>query len=374
MKRIPKAILFFFVFISFSLLAKALFLAIYQDFNYYYFASQAAFTHINPYLQGGPYTGYIYPPICLFFLYPFQLLPVGIASKLWIGLSLLGLVFSLIIILRIYKRSLFSSFSLILITFAFLFFPVKFTLGMGQINIFVLVFLSLAVYYFFKDKESLAGIFFGLSITTKYFPLFIIVYLIFRKKWKILGYMFLTIIILFGVGYLFIDPHINNYFILHTFPSLLQPTGSYYYNQALSGFTTRLFNDRSIEFVVRVLLSLVILSATFFVMYRKKKITKQVILFEIGIIINTNLLLNSFTWQHHFTWLLIPLILTAVVIRKKSEYAILFFIFLLLTFNIKNPVGVPLLLQSHAFYGALALWVFDLYLLHKADFLKILKR
>ena len=189
---------------SFLYLTKALFLAIYQDFNYYYFASDAAFQGINPYLQGGSYTGYIYPPICLFFLYPFQLFPLVIASKVWIGLSLMGVIFSIIIILKTYKQALFSSFSLVILALGCIFFPVKFTLGMGQINIFILVCLALAVYYFMKGKEKLTGVFFGLSITIKYFPLFIILYLIFRKKWKILGYTFFTILVLIGAGYFLI--------------------------------------------------------------------------------------------------------------------------------------------------------------------------
>jgi hypothetical protein len=368
MKQIIRIILFIFVALSFLFLTKALLLAIYQDFNYYYFASQAAFVHINPYLQGGPYTGYIYPPICLFFLYPFQLFPLVIASKLWIGFSLVSLIFALLIILRIYKQRLFSSFSLILLTLTFWFFPVKFTLGMGQINIFILLCLALGLYYFVKGKDKLTGVFLGLSLAIKYFPLFIIFYLILRKKWKILQYLCLTILSLLAVGYLFIDTSINNYFFLHIFPSLFQSTGSYYYNQALSGVVARAFDDRSVEFIVKVILSLVILFITFFVMFKKKKVNKEIILFEIGIIVTTNLLLNSFTWQHHFTWLLIPLIFTAVIIRKKSEYMMLLLIFLLLTFNIKNPANVPILFQSHAFYGALLLWVFDLYLLHKANF------
>ncbi len=374
MKKIIRIVLFILVFTSFLYLTKALFLDIYQDFNYYYFASQAAFQGINPYLSGGSYTGYIYPPICLFFLFPFQLLPLVIASKVWIGLSFIGVIFSLIIILRIYKYSLFSSFSLVLFTLAFLFFPLKFTLGMGQINVFILLCLAFALYFFSRGKEALVGIFFGLSLTIKYFPIFIILYLIFRKKWKILQYLFLTVVFLFIMGYLFIDTSINNYFFLNTFPSLFQSSGGYYYNQALSGFVSRTFAGSSMEFIIRILLSVLILFTTFFVMYKRKKINKEIILFEIGIIITTNLLLSSFTWQHHFTWLLIPLIFTAFQIHKKSEFFLLFIIFLLLTYNIKYPAGVPILFQSHAFYGALLLWGFDLYLLHRANFKTILKK
>lgn len=373
-KRVIKIVLLFLVLISFLYLTKAFFLDIYQDFNYYYYASQAVFQGINPYLPGGLYTGYIYPPIDLVFLYPFQLLPLPFASKAWIALSLVSLFVSLTIILRVNKQVVFSTFSLSIFALAFLFFPIKFTLGMGQINIFVLLCLSLAIFYFAKQKEGLSGIFFGLAITVKYFPLFIIPYLILRKKWKILKYLVLTIIVFAVAGFLFIDPKINTYFYSHTFVSLLDSDGSYYYNQALSGFLARLIADSSIEYFIKLFTSLVLLAITFILIYKNRQVNTNTSIFEIGIVITVNLLLNAFAWQHHFTWLLIPLISTAIIVKKKWHYLLLLAIFILLTVNIKNPASVSPFIQSHAFYGALLLWGFDLYLLHKINFKKISKK
>src|SRR5207248_1333232 len=116
--------------------AKVMKLDYWPDFNVFYYSAQDALHNNNPYLLKGQFKGgYLYPPISLLLFYPFADFPVALAGKLWSALSILCLLASLWLLLRIYNAS--GN----VITFgiagilAFNYFPVKFTLGMGQLNL-----------------------------------------------------------------------------------------------------------------------------------------------------------------------------------------------------------------------------------------------
>lgn len=370
MKIILRVALFAFLLFSLLLLSKPFLLTNYQDFSYYYYAAQASVHHINPYAPGGLYSGYLYPPVCLIFLIPFQVFPIEIAAKIWTILGIILLVASVSLLLKILGQKVNSNFSIFVFSLAFLYFPSRYTLGMGQINMFILFFVTIALYFYTRNKGNLSGFFLGLSLTIKYFPLFILPYLFFRKKWRILISLILTLVILTIFGLLFIDQKTNIYFFTKTFPGLLDSNSStYYYNQALSGFLAREIHDPSLRSVSKIVISFIVLISSFFVFYKNKNPKMEYILFEIGIIVNISVLLNSFSWQHHYIWLLIPLIMTTIFIKEHKlsywNYVILAVVFLLTSYNINNPRNVPLIFQSHAFYGGIVLLLFDLYILNK---------
>lgn len=350
------------ILISFLYAAKILFIGIYgQDLMYYYNAVHALTGNANPYT-----TGYIYPPICLIILYPLQFLSLPTARLLWTVLSLLALCVSLVLLLKLYNYRLFSTSALLIWSLAFIFFPVRWTLGMGQINMYILLLLSMAIVLFSKGKYTLAGICFGLTLAIKYFPVFILPYLIMRKQWKILWSLILTLVVLTALGFILLPRSVNTQFFTQILPGfLLAGSGNdAYYNQALSGFLAREVQDETLRWIWRISTSLSVFFITFLLIY-KRPANKQRIIFEFGIIITLSLLLNSFSWQHHYTWLLIPLIavFTTITKAKKSimEYSVLALVYLLSSININTPGEIPAILLSHTFYGGTLLWMFMLY-------------
>lgn len=372
MKKVIEIILYLLFLASFLNMIKVLQSNYLPDFNVYYSSATFALHGGNPYLFEGAFTGgFLYPPFCLLLFYPFTLLTILIASKLWTVISILCLLLATWLLLRLYNSDKNNIMVVVAGILVFNYFPVKFTLGMGQINILILLLIVCALFFFKKNNNKQTSFFFTLSLMIKYFPLILIPYLLIRKQWNIVTKICLIGVVLAIIGFISLGPSSNIYYLLHTIPSLsTESNGSYYYNQALSGFLQRDFGYLSFFQlnVIRAVLSLLFLIITAWILI-KRKIKNYNPNLEIGIVITLSLLLSSFSWQHHFVLLLIPLIVTYFVIKQHKLtwyfYVILAICYLLTASNASNPSQLPIVLQSHIFYGALILWILDLYLLYR---------
>lgn len=146
--------------ISCAILLKVLLLNYYPDFSGYYFGPKLALTNKNPYLGGKDFfTPFVYPPFVLLFFLPFTLSSFISAEKIWTILSLACLISTILLLLKMYNQKIFSVTGLFLTFLVFIAFPVKFTLGMGQINIVVLFFLTLSIFFLDRKKDIPAGFF-----------------------------------------------------------------------------------------------------------------------------------------------------------------------------------------------------------------------
>jgi hypothetical protein len=68
-----------------------------------------------------------------------------------------------------------------------------------QINIFMLLFALLSLYYFIQKKAILAALFLAFSISIKVYTIFLLLYFIFKREYKVVGYGLLFLII-FGLS------------------------------------------------------------------------------------------------------------------------------------------------------------------------------
>jgi len=355
--------------LSLWILVKPLSFSFWPDFNVYYHSAMVALHGQNPYSLKGIFVGgYLYPPVSLLIFFPLLLFSVVLAGKIWVGISIVCLISSIYTLLKLFHSE--KKFMVVCITGILVcnYFPVKFTLGMGQLNMLTLLFATVALYAISKNKSFLAGTIWGTAITIKYFPLLIPAYFLVKKKWRIFFAMLASIIVLMALGVIVFKVAITRYFFENIFFHLTSSVKIDYYNQALSGFLLRDFKQISLTEVniFRFVIFFAMLFLTGWVVLKKK--TKKLQLLEIGIFINLSLLLNTFSWQHQFTLLIIPLIITWFTLQKyklKWQYPMLLGISYLLTaINAKTPAALPVIFQSHVFYGAFLLWVLDLYLLN----------
>ena len=158
-------------------------------------------------------------------------------------------------------------------------------------------------------------------------------------------------------------------YVLVVIPDLLQsPWKGDYYNQSLSGVLMRHVEDVGLRSIAKNVISASMMLITLFFIWLNRKKSNQ--LLSISTLLVVSLLISSVSWQHHFVWLLIPLITTfAVVSRKKLQkvyYILLMLSYLLTAYNIKNISHVHLIFHSHVFYGALLLWILNLHLLNRS--------
>jgi hypothetical protein len=364
------SILFFIT--TFLWMAKAILLTNFPDFNNFYLSPGLIFNGVNPYLDKDTlFTSQTYPPHVFIFVYPLQFLPLFAMSKIWTLGSIASLLASIFILLKLYKEKITSNTALVLSGLVFLSFPVKFSLGMGQINIYILLLITLFIFYF-KKNEVLSGVFLFFSLALKIFPVFIPVYLLFLRKWKTL----LTIIILgfalLTISYTVFGYQMMNYFIFDIFPTLLGGWKGDYYNQSLSGFLFRTGLELNILETVRLVISSLLFFITFYIVLKNNATDIFNLNLKFGAILTLNVIINNFSWQHHFVWLIPSFFFIFFYLRKIKASKYLFITlalsYFLVAFNIKNPAGYPMFLHSHVFWGAFLLLILNLYLLLPDNF------
>jgi hypothetical protein len=368
MQKALKIFSFLFFLVSFLSLLRVLQLNLYPDFSQYFRGAKTIAQGINPYVvANGSLTPTVYPPFVLFLLSPLGLLSFFWAEKLWTVFSIIALFLSVYLVFRIYKKNIISSLGFVVLGLVCLSFPVKFTLGMGQINNVVLLLFVLSIYFLEKKKESLSGFFQSIALAIKFYPLFFPLYFLFKRKWKVLIVTVFAFAVFYVLAFL-INPKINNYFYTNIFPTFFNNWKTAYYNQALSGFIGRSISDYKVANLIRFCASAFFVLISFAVII--KSLTKEKLQnMQLGLLISLNLIVSSFSWQHHFVLMIFPFLVTLFYVQKiKKNWKFLLTIFisyLLISFNLKNPNDVPILLQSHVFYGAVLLWILQIYLIWK---------
>ncbi|HSW96490.1 MAG TPA: glycosyltransferase family 87 protein [Candidatus Saccharimonadales bacterium] len=354
--------------LSFIIFLKPLMSNYYPDFSSYYYGARTVLHGGNPYLGGKNFFGsFLYPPFALLVFLPFTFISFFIAEKVFVVLSLLCLFLAIILLFKLFKISVLSTVSLFLLTLVFNFFPEKFTLGMGQINNVVLLLMSLFVYFYIKKREYLAGIVLALAIMLKLSPVILIFFLLIDKRWKLLIATCVALAIMILSIAIFINPANNIYFLKTALPELLASWKGDYYNQALSGFLQRAVPNIFIRQFSRIFLGILLLLTSLFSIWKYHSKNDNSRLLSLSILMTISLIINSFSWQHHFVWLLIPYLITLMQV-KKTHLSIRFYLLLSISFflvaiNVKNPATIPTILQSHVLYGTLLLYGLEIYLL-----------
>jgi hypothetical protein len=178
----------------------------------------------------------------------------------------------------------------------------------------------------------------------------------------------LSLIIVLSTAFILIGPRINLYFYQHFLPTLLTGWKTDYYNQAITGFIGRSFPPNLFSQLLVDLLSASIILISCLVIFKARK-NKELVNMGFGLLITLNLIVNNFSWQHHFVFLIFPFLATLFYIHKlKNNWKLLFTLFIsyaLVSLNLANPHEVPVLLQSHVLYGAIMLWAIEAYLIWK---------
>jgi hypothetical protein len=365
-----KIISFLFFFVSLLVLLKVLLLGGYPDFSQYFYGLKTIIHGLNPYIADqNSLTPTVYPPFVLLLLFPFSFLPIFLAGKIWTIFSIIFLFSGVYLIFRIYNKKIFSSVGFVILGLVCLSFPVKFTLGMGQINNLILFLFVLSIYFLEKKKKYFSSLFLALSLAIKLFPIFFPLYFLLKRKWTLLFFTFTTIGLFYLASFL-IDPKINIYFYKNILPTFLSGWKTDYYNQSLTGFIGRSITEDFIRSSIRYFLSALFIFVSFLVIY-KSHINQKLANMHLGLLVSLNLIVSNFSWQHHFVFMIFPFIITLFYIQKiKKNLKFLLWLFIayiLISFNLKDPNAVPILLQSHVFYGAVLLWILQVFLIWKGS-------
>lgn len=360
-----------FCLLSFVWLLKVLFLGLYPDFSAYYHVSKFFLEGVNYYAHPELLSiSYSYPPIDFLLFVPLTFLPFATAEIFWAVLNIFLLVVCIYFLTKIFAEKFFSRMNMMLMTLVFISFPTKFTLGMGQLNIFVMCILCYGLWIFMQKKDSFAGIIFGAALSIKFSPVFLPFYFLVKFNKRVLVGMLVFALINVLLVMLFVPITTTTYYIVKIAPDFLLSSWKLdYYNQSITGVVGRAWGMGNTSTIVKNIISIGFIVWSFFVIYKNKKKDVLSTMLSIGIVMTLSILFNTFSWQHYFVWLMIPFYATIFYLKKinaKNNYYLLITIsYFLVSINFPDPNILPVILQSHVFYGGLILLILDLYLLKK---------
>ncbi len=177
-----------------------------NDFKVYYLAAQALLEGKQVYgVAFGLGTGfYKYSPFILFGIIPLSVLPYFIASTIHFILISISSVLVMLIIQKmmvqyIFKTSNKNQSILLSIGFLCILRHLVRELHMGNMNMILLLLLSIGFLFTLKSNYILAGIFIGIVIVTKPYFLLLMLPLVFHKKIKVIISVISTLIFSFLV-------------------------------------------------------------------------------------------------------------------------------------------------------------------------------
>jgi hypothetical protein len=322
-----------------------------SDFSIFHQALFVGFTRQNPYVYKDFFAPFIYPPIFLSLLYPLYFFSFQTASHIWLILSIVFFLLSIIMLSKI----LHSSFFLWSVVFllSVLAFPFKFTLGMGQVNV-LLLFTIVGFVYFYNRSKSLASFLLVVAVIIKIIPILFLYPIFLKKDYRTLFDIVLLLLFAAVVSFWIFGYEDNIYYGFHIFPSVIAGViNESYFNNSLIGTFAR-FHIAKIGILFQILIAM----ATFFLLWIKR----LSLIASVSMLLTMTLLISSFAWQHHLLVLLIPFYYLLQTIKDKKQYVILFLSYFLIAMNIKTPavfekVWYGNIVLSHATFGILILYI-----------------
>ena len=253
------------------------------------------FTAIKMWLSGqGPYVvgvGFIYPPSFLVFFSWLSLFSVQMAGKIFFlgSLSILTATFYSF-------RKILGKWCLPLFLLILNWFPVINTLGMGQVNLWVLGCCLLSFYSCEKGKMKKAGIWLGVAAGMKVLPLLLLPYFWLTGKKKVAMVGFLTFIVL--------NMFATNY--LSVIRSTAVVNNPYYFNQSLPALMSRMGEVPSWVWLegIGIIYGLALV----------KSASRGFGLFGFALMLTTMTLISPTAWSHYFVFM-IPGVIFLVSLR-----------------------------------------------------------
>ena len=317
------------------------------DFSVFYSAAKGLIAQQNIYTLP-MYTGLGYPPFTLLPFLPIAFVPYALAQTLWTVVSFGLLLLCSYMSLKLTKKNVsFLEFALVS-SLAFLAFPSKFTLGMGQINFLALTLLLGSILLWQKKKYFYSGIALGILLMVKPHFFFLLPVYVIAGQWvaSMVGIGVVTMAavvtgILFGWQ--------NYMYYLHvTVPPLAVFSGrDIYYNQSFGSMLARLLPLRLASELTLWGSMLLVVAALWFIWWKRLRLLEAIMVF-----IPIFLMVEPLSWQHHYVFLL-PVYVWAVWKTKKKYLLLISYLFIAM--NIRNPaaLAMPLstLLLSHVFLG-----------------------
>lgn len=175
-----------------------------MDFAAFYTAGEALNHGLSPYVNhvtrdppiwdgvdAFQHSRFLYPPLAAVLFQPIALLPYGVAKYLWMLLNLISVCCSLFITVKTISLKITPERILTLIVFLSTFHPLLPLLERGQIDGLTLLLVTLAIWLMVTRNSShtdvVAGFLWGMSTLIKLHCVYIVPFLLVRRRWAVVG-------------------------------------------------------------------------------------------------------------------------------------------------------------------------------------------
>jgi len=195
------------------------------DFDVYYDASRNYLNSAPVYVPHQGIDEFKYSPLFALFFSPLTLMPRIVAIYVWTisNVILFYAIFYLLYQLKQISFNNFKDFFIILLLFSLMGRFVFSDFKLGQVNV-LLCFLMVSTMYFeINKKYFLASIVLAFSLMIKFFPLLFVLYFLFKRRFKLVAYTFLMVIIFLLLPSIYSGFHQNSKY-LHDWFVLLRST------------------------------------------------------------------------------------------------------------------------------------------------------
>jgi len=190
------------------------------------------------------------PPMVLLSLVPLTKLGYIGAGLLWAALMVAAFLFAMFVVIRSLGRESFGvPLGVLLAAGIFSLRPIYSEITRGNVNLFMMLWLALAWGLYVRKHDFWAGIFVALAVVTKITPALVIVYFLYKRKWRVCAGAGVGLVLLFGViPSLFLGIDTNSDYLRTWFEMLVAPF-------AIEGYVTKTIENQSLIGVAMRLLS-----------------------------------------------------------------------------------------------------------------------
>jgi hypothetical protein len=339
------------------------------------------------------FAGYDNPPLTAILTIPLTLFDLRTAIRLFFSLNVLLLIASLALIFVTNRDYLLRyPYWLVAVAVVLNLDPVLDSMLLGQLDLLIL-FLIVAAYWGYRsDREVAAGASLGLAAMIKLSPALLILYFLFKRRFRAVASAFATISLFGLLSLLVAGPSAHIQFLTDILPTLLAGSAQME-NQSLNGFFNRLYLGEPFLTglaevprlpqvrILTLFTSLLLVGIAVFLLRKRSVPGSDLSLgfdVEYSLLVILLPLISSIAWHHYMAWYVLPLlVLLNPRLRQslaRAEFVALATVGLLSYMTLSVPIasyatkaltGPAKLLLSMRLYAGLALFGIFAYLIRR---------
>lgn len=303
------------------------------------------------------------PPFFLQLISPLAQLNIKAASSLWFGISLISGIWGALLGLHLMSSPGF--FKKNWLTYLCIYLAMYSTLmntSYNQIGGILLFFVTVGYYFFLRQHDYWAGIFWGIIIAIKLFPALLFIFAFSQKRYKLIAVMLLTVLLACLWPLLAKGPEIYALYFKMIFNIQWQGGN---WNASISGFLFRLFTLEFAHqhlFVIKIIYFFVFLALlAWYIKALNAHHDKSEGHRAFCLTLTLMVLMSPMGWLYYFSLLLMPLTYLWQTLNRFPKISLLWIICLFLInaplpyipSNNVDPLIYRISLHSLYFYGLL---------------------